>query len=293
MTITALPTAPTPQDDAGTFNSRAFALVASLAQFVSEANVDISKCNQDALNAIAAAAASANSSNAEKWVSLTTYAAGKVVWSPANWQTYRRKIAGAGATDPSADTTNWASDKQDVAAETTARIAADAAHAALTAAHGATATPAASRIAMWDANGGLSLPASDTLAGVVELATADETFTTDATRAVSPAGLNASIAARVIEVWRSGASWYRKWSDGWIEQGGSGVYAGNVTINYPTPFNAPPLDIRYTVRVSDTLYIEIPGVEGVTATGFQTGHALNNSTAYTGHIWWSAAGYWN
>lgn len=30
--------------------------------------------------------------------------------------------------------------------------------------------------------------------------------------------------------------WYRIWSDGWIEQGGTFVISGNATINYPTPF---------------------------------------------------------
>lgn len=45
---------------------------------------------------------------ADPWVSGTTYAAGKVVLSPAdNYQSYVRVIAGAGTTDPSADATNW------------------------------------------------------------------------------------------------------------------------------------------------------------------------------------------
>lgn len=41
------------------------------------------------------------------WVSGTTYAAGVVVFSPADYQYFMRKTAGAGATDPSTDTTNW------------------------------------------------------------------------------------------------------------------------------------------------------------------------------------------
>lgn len=43
----------------------------------------------------------------KKWVSGTTYAEGKVVWSPTDYQYYMRKTTGAGATDPSSDTTNW------------------------------------------------------------------------------------------------------------------------------------------------------------------------------------------
>jgi hypothetical protein len=45
--------------------------------------------------------------------------------------------------------------QQEILAEQAARLAADNAHAALTSAHGATATPAASRIAMYDAAGRL------------------------------------------------------------------------------------------------------------------------------------------
>ncbi len=42
------------------------------------------------------------------WVSGTTYAVGKFALSPAsNYQPYVRIVAGAGTTDPSADSTNW------------------------------------------------------------------------------------------------------------------------------------------------------------------------------------------
>jgi len=41
------------------------------------------------------------------WLSGSTYAFGAVVWSPITNLSYRRIIAGAGFTDPSADTTNW------------------------------------------------------------------------------------------------------------------------------------------------------------------------------------------
>jgi len=47
-------------------------------------------------------------SGASKWVSGTTYALDTVVWSPTNYLTYIRIVAGAGTTDPSSDTTNWA-----------------------------------------------------------------------------------------------------------------------------------------------------------------------------------------
>jgi hypothetical protein len=70
-------------------------------------NTDIAQVNADAISAAASATAAANASNASAWVSGTTYALGDVVYSPVNYQSYRRIIAGDGTTDPSADVTNW------------------------------------------------------------------------------------------------------------------------------------------------------------------------------------------
>lgn len=59
-------------------------------------------------------------------------------------------------------------------------------------------------------------------------------------------GLKSQIAAKptpnayVVSTWKSGSSWYRKWSDGWIEQGGA--YSSTVkndqlyTVSLHTPF---------------------------------------------------------
>lgn len=41
------------------------------------------------------------------WVSGTSYTAGQVRYSPADFLSYRRKTNGAGTTDPSMDATNW------------------------------------------------------------------------------------------------------------------------------------------------------------------------------------------
>lgn len=45
--------------------------------------------------------------------------------------------------------------------------------------------------------------------------------------------------AYITETWHSGTSWYRKWSDGWIEQGGynaGGSDYGDSTVTLPTSF---------------------------------------------------------
>ncbi len=61
-----------------------------------------------AVSAAASEVGAAAAAAVTKWISGTTYALGYCAWSPANFQTYRRKIAGGGVTDPSADGTNWA-----------------------------------------------------------------------------------------------------------------------------------------------------------------------------------------
>lgn len=67
-------------------------------------NLVAQEVNTLASNASAAAA----SLSAAVWVSGTTYTAGVVVYSPIDKFNYRRKVTGAGTTDPSNDPTNWA-----------------------------------------------------------------------------------------------------------------------------------------------------------------------------------------
>lgn len=118
--ITALPTPPS-RTSPGTFSDRTDAFLGALPGFVSQANALATEAETNAstasaaastaiskaADAVAAADAAAASSNATKWISGTTYAEGDVVWSPVDYQTYRRIVAGAGTTDPSADPTNW------------------------------------------------------------------------------------------------------------------------------------------------------------------------------------------
>lgn len=126
--ITPLPTAPGPADSTSVFNTRAFAWVAALATFTTEANTLASEAETDAAtaetsaatattkrdeastfatNAANSAASAASYAGAQLWVSGTTYTIGQVVYSPADRALYRRVTAGAGTTDPSADATNW------------------------------------------------------------------------------------------------------------------------------------------------------------------------------------------
>ena len=99
MPITPLPTPPSRQSP-GTFATLADAFLAALVTFVTETNATADDIN--------AASGFVGAAMAAKWVSGTAYADGVLVWSPITRLTYRRKGAGAGTTDPSADTANWA-----------------------------------------------------------------------------------------------------------------------------------------------------------------------------------------
>lgn len=127
-TVTALPTPPSTASP-GTFDSRGDAFLGALPTMQTETNALAANVYGNAVDAASSAyassisagassasagdagafaVASASSAGAAMWVSGTTYSLGAAVWSPANRVAYRRIIAGAGATDPSADPTNWA-----------------------------------------------------------------------------------------------------------------------------------------------------------------------------------------
>ena len=141
MAITPLPTPPS-RNDPTNFATRADAFMAALPAFATETNATAVEVDNDRIASAAsatnaqtqvglaaaqvalattqvglasaqrvlaetAANAASATANVTQWVSGTTYALGVNVWSPINAQTYRRIIAGAGTTDPSADATNW------------------------------------------------------------------------------------------------------------------------------------------------------------------------------------------
>lgn len=112
--ITAAGSIPDPSDR-GTYNARAYAFMTWMKNAVTQfsdvaTNVfnNATEAFNSATTASAASTAAVTAAAATQWVSGTTYVLGVCVWSTISGQTYRRIIAGAGTTDPSADSTNWA-----------------------------------------------------------------------------------------------------------------------------------------------------------------------------------------
>ena len=112
--ITQLSTPPT-RSDPTNFATRADTFLSELPNFGTEANTLASAVNDyantastSATNAAASEAGAVAASGVSIWISGTTYSIGQVRFSPINFLSYRRKTSGAGTTDPSLDSTNWA-----------------------------------------------------------------------------------------------------------------------------------------------------------------------------------------
>lgn len=110
-TLTAAPTSPDRADRA-TFSARSIALDDWRKNSnVPEMTLALANVYSNALGAYndaTAAAGAAAAAGATIWVTGTVYAIGDARYSPIDFQTYRRRTNGAGATDPSLDSTNWA-----------------------------------------------------------------------------------------------------------------------------------------------------------------------------------------
>lgn len=119
--ISTLPPAPSRQDPAN-FAAEADAFLGALPTFQSEVNAagvyidgvgasaDASAANAAISAANAAASAASAAQTATVWVSGASYTIGATRYSPITFATFRAKTTHSGVTtDPSVDTTNWAS----------------------------------------------------------------------------------------------------------------------------------------------------------------------------------------
>ena len=99
--------------------------------------------------------------------------------------------------------------------------------------------------------------------------------------------------ATVVQTWRSGASWYRKWSDGFIEQGGLHSYTNTNwnTVNLNTAFSSA----SYTIAVSTmkTSTSATGSYQGYSVCGrsITTFKARTSDSSNVAGMLWYACGY--
>lgn len=92
----------------------------------------------------------------------------------------------------------------------------------------------------------------------------------------------------VSEMWKDGSSWYRKYSDGWIEQGGAFTkYRDtNVTVTFPVAFK----NTDYTIATSQ--YAQHSGNSPVCAFTSKTNTGFTHNNGSWGCEWgWFVCGY--
>ena len=95
--------------------------------------------------------------------------------------------------------------------------------------------------------------------------------------------------AHLVDSWRSGANWWRKWSDGFIEQGGKYSKSSNNSTN--VQFNVP-MSTVCSVTIGSTKQNRNAGYGGMhiysySSSGFYT---MTNTAEITGAFWY-ACGY--
>lgn len=106
---------------------------------------------------------------------------------------------------------------------------------------------------------------------------------------------NISTGDSVTSKWRSGYNWYRKWSDGWIEQGGRKVLGTTrpITLSFNTAFTTTEYSLAISntcTAVSSASYateVYSPSTTGITVYYNYGGNAVSADAA----IYWYACGY--
>ena len=118
------------------------------------------------------------------------------------------------------------------------------------------------------------------------------------TPATTTSTASSALPAVVVKNWKSGNNWYRKWSDGWIEQGGNDygtTYARDRSVNFHMAFtqNNPTVVLGCSQFSSKDAFhggLSADVNPPVSKTGFSFKGAYNGSSAINGCSWY-ACGY--
>lgn len=298
MSITALPVPPTRSDPVN-FSARADDFLSALPTFVTEANqlqADVNAkqvtASNAATNAAASAAAANASSTASVWVSGTTYAVGNVRYSPITYLSYRRKTAGAGTTDPSADPTNWEliNGTGNVDLTSTQTLSNKTFNSgsnwngnAVPVANGGTgATTAAG------AFNNIKQAATYSYAGVVELADSSEvTDGNNNTTVVTPAGVKGAMNAVGNPKMYACRAWGKFNHNSVNGAGNISSIVSNGTGNYTVNFSTAMPDVNYSAVITAGYQSGYDG--NIVFFACEYGRTTSSVSFYTGYVSGTAA----
>ncbi len=102
--------------------------------------------------------------------------------------------------------------------------------------------------------------------------------------------LNSVGARTVIDTYQNGASWYRKWSDGFIEQGGT-ANVSNTSVQLIIPFTNTNYNVQANPSGGQTNQSSVAYHGTKTLTSFNLIHYLSISGVYAGSVDWEAKGF--
>lgn len=89
----------------------------------------------------------------------------------------------------------------------------------------------------------------------------------------------------ILASYTSGTSWYRKWSDGWIEQGGTFTSLYNQAVTLIVPMK----DTNYTILTSKTNFASaVVIVDTATTTSFKVYGRGQGGSSFNENV----SGYW-
>ena len=108
------------------------------------------------------------------------------------------------------------------------------------------------------------------------------------TKATTKSSARSDLVAVVVQNYVSGTSWYRVWSDGWIEQGGDArIGTGDTTITFLKPFSNGSYTFTCTPISPDGAQTYVT-IKSLTAKNIVVYLAQNN---FTKNSRWYACGY--
>jgi hypothetical protein len=100
----------------------------------------------------------------------------------------------------------------------------------------------------------------------------------------------------IIQSYRSGTSWYRKWSDGWLEQGGvvnANYNQTSVTVTLHLAFINAAYQVMTQQTGASTAGVVQSAVQSRTISTFTIYGDYTDATLLSSPTFWEAKGYWN